>query len=139
VFAKALPHVYVRTVEQALTIVESEPKLRERMWAITRRLQSGLVEQGFDIGNTESPITPVYVAAGDEKTAMSMIVMLREQFGVFVSAVTYPVVPRGVILFRMIPTASHTEEDVDVTVAAFGKMRDALKLDLSTKPSQQNR
>jgi len=97
------------------------------------------VEQGFVIGETESPITPVYVVAGDEKTAMSMIVLLREQFGVFVSAVTYPVVPRGVILFRMIPTAAHSEEDVDRTVAAFGKMRDALKLDLSTKPSQRNR
>ena len=139
VFAKALPHVYVRTVGEALRIVETEPALRERMWAITRRLQNGLVEQGFDIGETESPITPVYVVAGDEKTAMSMIVLLREQFGVFVSAVTYPVVPRGVILFRMIPTAAHTEEDVDRTVAAFGKMRDALKLDLSTKPSQRNR
>jgi len=139
VFAKALPHVYVRTVGEALRIVESEPALRERMWAITRRLQKGLVEQGFDIGETESPITPVYVVAGDEKTAMSMIAMLREQFSVFVSAVTYPVVPRGVILFRMIPTAAHSEEDVDRTVAAFGKMRDALKLDLSTRPSQLNR
>jgi glycine C-acetyltransferase len=97
------------------------------------------VNLGFDIGDTESPITPVYVIAGDEKTAMSMIVMLREQFGVFVSAVTYPVVPRGVILFRMIPTAAHSEEDVDRTLEAFGKMRDALKLDLSHKPSPQNR
>jgi glycine C-acetyltransferase len=139
VFAKALPLVYVRTVEKALSIVESEPQLRERMWSIARRLQSGLVNLGFDIGDTESPITPVYVIAGDEKTAMSMIVMLREQFGVFVSAVTYPVVPRGVILFRMIPTAAHSEEDVDRTLEAFGKMRDALKLDLSHKPSPQNR
>jgi glycine C-acetyltransferase len=139
VFAKALPHVYVRTVARALTIVESEPQLRERMWAITRRLQNGLVDLGFDIGETQSPITPVYVVAGSEETAMTMITMLREQFGVFVSAVTYPVVPRGVVLFRMIPTASHTEEDVDQTVAAFGAMRDALKLDLSTRPSQLNR
>jgi glycine C-acetyltransferase len=139
VFAKALPLVYVRTVQKALSIVETEPQLRERMWSIARRLQAGLVDQGFDIGDTESPITPVYVVAGDEKTAMSMIVMLREQFGVFVSAVTYPVVPRGVILFRMIPTAAHSEEDVDLTVAAFGKMRDALKLDLSSTPSRQNR
>ena len=139
VFAKALPHVYVRTVGEALRIVESEPALRERMWTITRRLQDGLAGLGFDLGNTESPITPVYVAAGDEKMAMSMIAMLREQFGVFVSAVTYPVVPRGVVLFRMIPTASHTEEDVDRTVAAFGQMRDALKLDLGTRPSQLNR
>ena len=139
VFAKALPHVYVRTVGEALRIVESEPALRQRMWTITRRLQDGLASLGFDIGDTESPITPVYVVAGDEKMAMSMIAMLRERFGVFVSAVTYPVVPRGVILFRMIPTASHTEEDVDRTVAAFAGMRDALKLDLSTKPSQLNR
>jgi glycine C-acetyltransferase len=109
------------------------------MWRIAHRLQSGLVNQGFDIGDTESPITPVYVIAGDEKMAMSMIVMLREQFGVFVSAVTYPVVPRGVVLFRMIPTAAHSEDDVDRTVEAFGKMRDLMKLDLSTKPSQQNR
>jgi glycine C-acetyltransferase len=139
VFAKALPLVYVRTVEKALSIVESEPALRERMWSITRRLQAGLVSLGFDIGDTESPITPVYVISGSEQTAMTMIAMLREQFGVFVSAVTYPVVPRGVVLFRMIPTAAHSEEDVDLTVAAFGKMRDALKLDLSTKPSRQNR
>ena len=139
VFAKALPHVYVRTVARALTIVETEPRLRERMWAVTRRLQSGLVGLGFDIGETESPITPVYVAAGDEQTAMTMITMLREQFGVFVSAVTYPVVPRGVVLFRMIPTASHADEDVDRTIDAFGKMRDALKLDLSSRPSQVNR
>jgi glycine C-acetyltransferase len=139
VFAKALPLVYVRTVEKALSIVESEPELRERMWRIAHRLQSGLTGEGFDIGDTESPITPVYVIAGDEKMAMSMIVMLREKFGVFVSAVTYPVVPRGVVLFRMIPTAAHSEDDVDRTVEAFGKMRDALKLDLSTRPSQQNR
>jgi glycine C-acetyltransferase len=139
VFAKALPHVYVSTVARALTIVETEPRLRERMWSITRRLQSGLAELGFDIGDTQSPITPVYVAAGSEQTAMTMIAMLREQFGVFVSAVTYPVVPRGVVLFRMIPTAAHTEEDVDQTVTAFARMRDALKLDLSTKPSQLNR
>jgi glycine C-acetyltransferase len=139
VFAKALPLVYVRTVEKALSIVESEPQLRERMWSVTKKLQAGLTNLGFDIGDTESPITPVYVIAGDEKTAMAMIVMLREQFGVFVSAVTYPVVPRGVILFRMIPTAAHSDEDVTRTVEAFGKMRDALKLDLSTRPSQVNR
>ncbi|MGA2477396.1 MAG: aminotransferase class I/II-fold pyridoxal phosphate-dependent enzyme [Spirochaetia bacterium] len=139
VFAKALPLVYVRTVEKALSIIESEPQLRERMWSIAHRLQAGLIDLGFDIGETESPITPVYVIAGDEKTAMSMIVMLREKYGVFVSAVSYPVVPRGVILFRMIPTAAHSEEDVDRTLGAFREMRDAMRLDLSTKPSQQNR
>ena len=139
VFAKALPLVYVKTVEAALTLVENEPQLRERMWSVARRLQAGLVDLGFDIGNTESPITPVYVIAGNEETAMAMIADLREKHGVFVSGVTYPVVPRGVILFRMIPTAAHTEEDVDRTIDAFRAMRDSMKLDLSTKPSQQNR
>ncbi len=139
VFAKALPLVYVKTVEKALAIVESEPQLREKMWRIARRLQAGLVELGYDIGDTESPITPVYVIAGDEKTAMSMISLLREEHGVFVSGVTFPVVPRGVILFRMIPTAAHSEEDVDRTLEAFRQMRDTMKLDLSTRPSQLNR
>ncbi len=139
VFAKALPLIYVKTVEAALTLVETQPQRRERMWSIARRLQKGLVDLGFDIGDTESPITPVYVIAGDETTAMAMIAELREKHGVFVSGVTYPVVPRGVILFRMIPTAAHSEEDVDRTIEAFRAMRDGMKLDLSTKPSQQNR
>jgi glycine C-acetyltransferase len=139
VFAKALPLIYVKTVEKALSIVESEPQLRERMWSITRLLQSGLVDLGFDIGETESPITPVYVNAGDEKTAMSMMTFLREQHGVFVSGVMFPVVPPGVVLFRMIPTAAHTEEDVERTLSAFRRMRDTMKLDLSAHPSQLNR
>ena len=139
VFAKALPLVYVKTVEKALSIVESEPELRERMWQMARRLQKGLTDLGYDIGDTQSPITPVYVIAGSEKTAMAMIAHLREEHGIFVSGVTYPVVPRAVVLFRMIPTAAHSEEDVDRTVAAFKGMRDTMKLDLSAKPSQVNR
>jgi glycine C-acetyltransferase len=139
VFAKALPMVYVKTVERALAIVEGEPWRREKMWRIARMLQSGLAELGYDIGDTESPITPVYVISGDEKTAMAMISMLREDYGVFVSGVTWPVVPRGIILFRMIPTAAHAEEDVELTLSAFRQMRDRMKLDLGTKPSQENR
>jgi glycine C-acetyltransferase len=139
VFAKALPLVYVKTVEKALSIIEGEPALRERMWHIARKLQKGLTDLGYDLGETESPITPVYVVSGEEKTALEMIAMLREDYGVFVSGVSFPVVPRGVILFRMIPTASHTEADVEKTVEAFRQMRDRMKLDLSTKPSQLNR
>jgi glycine C-acetyltransferase len=139
VFAKALPMVYVKTVEKALSIISGEPALREKMWHITRKLQKGLTDLGYDLGETESPITPVYVVAGEEKTALEMIAMLREDYGVFVSGVSFPVVPRGVILFRMIPTASHTEQDVEKTVDAFRQMRDRMKLDLSTKPSQLNR
>ncbi len=139
VFAKALPMVYVKTVEKALAIIQAEPQLRERMWGMARLLQQGLTGLGYDIGDTESPITPVYVMSGSEKDAMAMMAFLREQFGVFVSAVTFPVVPRGVVLFRMIPTAAHTEEDVEKTVTAFRQMRDQMKLDLSTKPSTLNR
>jgi glycine C-acetyltransferase len=139
VFAKALPLVYVKTVDKALSIVENEPQLRDRMWQVTRRLQKGLMDLGYDIGDTESPITPVYVISGDERAAMTMMSFLREEFGVFVSAVTYPVVPRGVALFRMIPTAAHTDEEVDTTIAAFRAMRDRMKLDLSTRPSLVNR
>jgi glycine C-acetyltransferase len=139
VFAKALPMIYVKTVEKALSIIQEEPQLRDRMWEVARRLQGGLTDLGYDIGDTESPITPVYVVSGDEKIGMAMITFLREEFGVFVSAVTFPVVPRGVILFRMIPTAAHSNEDVDRTVSAFREMRDRMKLDLKTQPSLLNR
>lgn len=137
--AKALPLVYVKAVERALGIVAGEPELREKMWRIARMLQEGLVRLGYDIGDTESPITPVYVASGDEQAAMRMIAMLRQEYGVFVSGVTFPVVPPGVVLFRMIPTASHSEEDVQKTLEAFKAMRDRLHLDLFTKPSLVNR
>ena len=141
VFAKALPLVYVRTVDSGPV----HRGIRARSSAsgcgsIARRLQAGLADLGFDIGDTESPITPVYVIAGDEKTAMSMISdAARGATACSSPPSPIPLCPRGVILFRMIPTAAHTEEDVDRTVEAFRRMRDAMKLDLSTKPSQQNR
>ncbi len=138
VFAKALPLPYVKTIEKALAVVQ-DPEPRRRMWRIAKMLQQGLVDLGFDIGDTQSPITPVYVPSGDEKSAMGMISFLRERYGVFVSGVMFPVVPPGVVLFRMIPTAAHSEEDVAKTLEAFRGMRDTMKLDLSQKPSLVNR
>ncbi len=138
VFAKSLPMVFVDAITATLEQIKTRPELRERMWTITRRLQKGLVDLGFDIGDTKTPITPVYVPAGDTHTAMAMIKMLREDYGIFVSGVMYPVVPPGVVMFRMIPTAAHTEEDVDATLAGFKGLRDRLKLDLSQKPSLKN-
>ena len=126
-------------LEATLELIETRPEYRSRMWEVARRLQDGLTALGYDIGDTRSPITPVYVPAGSEQTAMSMIRMLREDYGVFVSGVTYPVVPREVVMFRMIPTASHSDQDVDITVEAFRKMRDRMELDLSQKPSSRNR
>jgi len=122
VFAKSTPMVYVTAIGKALEIMIREPERRARMWEITNRLQNGLKEVGFDLGDTGSPVTPVYVPAGDVETGMGMIKVLREEFGVFVSGVMYPVVPKGVILFRLIPTVAHSEEDVDRTVEAFAKM-----------------
>lgn len=119
--------------------VEHRPELRQRMWAVARQLQDGLVALGYDIGDTRSPITPVYVPAGDPQTGMAMIRKLREEHGVFVSGVMYPVVPPGVVMFRMIPTAAHSAEDVEKTLAAFQALRDGMKLDLSQKPSAENR
>jgi glycine C-acetyltransferase len=139
VFAKSLPLVYVAALSATLAEVRERPELRRRMWEVAGRLQKGLTDLGYDIGDTASPITPVYVPAGSEQTAMGMIKMLREDFGVFVSGVTYPVVPPGVVMFRMIPTAAHSDQDVDRTLEAFRQMRDRMKLDLSQKPSLKNR
>ncbi len=139
VFAKSLPMVFVEAIAASLDEIVERPELRRRMWEVAARLQKGLAALGFDIGDTRSPITPVYVPAGSDETAMAMIRLLREEYGVFVSGVTYPVVPPGVILFRMIPTASHSDEDVDRTLEAFHGMRDRLQLDLSERPSLKNR
>jgi glycine C-acetyltransferase len=139
VFAKSLPMIYVEAIGETLTQIESRPELRTRMWEITKKLQDGLKELGYDIGDTVTPITPVYVPAGKVETAMAMIKMLREEYGIFVSGVMYPVVPPGVVMFRMIPTALHTEEDVEKTLIGFRGLREGMKLDLSQKPSQKNR
>ncbi len=130
VFAKSLPLVYVDVLATTLDVMIRNPELRQRTWAVARQLQNGLEKLGYDIGDTESPITPVYVPAGSLETAMSMIRMLREDFGIFVSGVVYPVVPKGIVLFRMIPTAAHSDEDVETTLDAFKNLRDRLKLKL---------
>jgi len=129
IFAKSLPMIYVESVMAALDIVENGDALREQMWRITHKLRNGLVELGFNVGATASPITPVYIPAGDERTATEAMHLLRTKCGIFVSAVSYPVVPKGVVLFRMTSTASHTDEDVDRTLEAFKLLRDQLNLE----------
>ena len=133
VFAKAMPLLYVDVLDATLTEILAHPEYRARMWRNARRLQRGLVELGYSIGDTQSPITPVYVRSGQE-TARAIMVMLREDYGVFLSGVTYPVVPRGINLFRMIPTALHGDEDVDATLTAFAEIRERLALDLDLSP-----
>ena len=131
VFAKALPMVYVDVLDATLNEILAHPEYRERMWRNARALQRGLVDLGYSIGDTQSPITPVYIPSGQE-TARAIMVMLREEYGVFLSGVTYPVVPRGINLFRMIPTALHSDEDVAITLTAFAEIRERLALDLAS-------
>lgn len=130
IFAKSLPMVYVDTVNATLDKIEKEPQHRERLWEVARMLQKGLKEMGYNLGDTQSPITPVYVPA-EPDVAMSIVAHLREKEGVFVSGVMYPVVPKGVILLRMIPTAAHSDEDVENTLVAFKNLRDEYHLKLT--------
>ena len=129
VFAKSLPIIYVEVLTRALDFVADDQWRRDRMWAVNRKLKAGLRELGYMVGEVPSPVTPVFVHLKDLHIAMAIIQKMREQ-GVFITGVTYPVVPKDIVLFRMIPTASHTDEDVERTVAAYKKVRDDLKLDL---------
>ena len=101
-----------------LELIRTRPELREKLWITVKALQSGLKENGFDIGNTASPVTPVFMKGGVGE-ATQMLYDMRENYGVFCSIVIYPVVPKGVIMLRLIPTAIHTPEDVKCTIDAF--------------------
>ena len=129
VFAKSLPMVYVEALMKTLEVIKTDAVRRKRMWEVAGKLKSGLSELGYNIGDVPSPITPVYVSLGDIKVG-AMILMKLRSLGVFVTGVIYPVVPKGIALFRMIPTASHTDEDIEFTIDAFRKVRDDMKLDL---------
>lgn len=129
VFAKSLPMIYVEVLKKTLQMVRNGDHLRKKMFDNANKLKKGLQELGYLIGGGTSPITPVYVPAGDLDIAMTLIKRLRE-LGIFITGVMYPVVPKGIILFRMIPTASHTDQEIQETVDAFAKVRDELKLDL---------
>lgn len=133
IFAKSLPMIYVKTIDKTLDMIRNNPTYRERLWEVATKLQGGLKKLGFNLGDTASPITPVYVPAEPE-VAKNIIIYLREKKGVFVSGVMYPVVPKGIILLRMIPTASHTEEQIEKTLDAFKALRDEFKLHLEAVP-----
>lgn len=135
IFAKSLPMIYVETINAIFDRIEKDSSLRERLWEVAKKLQKGLRELGFNLGDTKSPITPVYVPAEPE-IAKEIIVYLREKEGVFVSGVMYPVVPKGIILLRMIPTAAHTDEHIEKTLRAFKNLRDEFKLQLEAVREQ---
>ena len=108
-----------------LELLRTQPALRENLWKIVNALQKGLVDAGFSIGNTESPVTPVYLN-GTIPEATHLIKDLRENYDIFCSMVVYPVVPKGIIMLRLIPTAIHTLEDVNYTILAFRNIKENL-------------
>ncbi len=125
IYAKSLPLPMVIGSLKRLDMIRTHPELREKLWTIVKALQTGLREKGFDIGKTQSPVTPVYLQ-GDTIEATQVIADLRENYGIFCSGVIYPVVPKGVMMLRLIPTAAHTIEDVEMTIAAFAEVRKKL-------------
>jgi len=125
-FAKSLQMQLVVGARKRLQMLKTMPELKENLWTIVNALQSGLKKRGFDIGTTQSCVTPVYLK-GSIPEAMALVRDLRENYGIFCSIVVYPVIPRGLILLRMIPTATHTLEDVTETLDAFDAIRERLE------------
>lgn len=123
-YAKALPMPFVIGGMKRLELIKKHPELKEQLWTIVRALQDGFRARGFDIGHTTSPVTPVFLHGEYElQTVTNLIRDLRENMGIFCSIVVYPVVPKGVILLRIIPTASHTLEDIEYTMNAFEEVQ----------------
>jgi glycine C-acetyltransferase len=118
IFAKSLPMAIVIGNLKRLEMLRNMPELREKLWSNARKLQNGLKERGFDIGKTNSPVTPVYMKGGVEE-ATAMVMDLRENYHIFCSIVVYPVIPKGHIIYRLIPSAAHTDHDIEETLKAF--------------------
>ncbi|MCD4697845.1 MAG: aminotransferase class I/II-fold pyridoxal phosphate-dependent enzyme [Bacteroidales bacterium] len=125
VYAKSLPMPMVIGSLKRLEMLKDEPEHKEKLWTIVNALQKGLKENGFDLGNTESPVTPVFLKGGVAE-ATHVTKDLREEFNVFCSIVLYPVIPKGMIMLRLIPTAMHTLEDVEYTIVAFSEIKKRL-------------
>ncbi len=125
IYAKSLPMPLVVGGLKRLELIREQPELREKLWTIANALQNGLKERGFNIGVTQSPVTPV-VLSGDTSEGTNLTHDLRENFNIFCSVVAYPVIPKGMIILRLIPTAVHTLEDVEYTLDAFSKVKDKL-------------
>lgn len=125
-FAKSLQMQLVEGALKRLDMLRSMPEFKNKLWENVNALQGGLKKQGFDIGTTQSCVTPVYLK-GSIPEAMALVKDLRENHGIFCSIVVYPVIPKGLILLRMIPTASHTLDDVAKTLEAFNSIRERLE------------
>lgn len=125
IFAKSLPMPLVIGNLKRLELLRTRPELKDKLWENALKLQNGLKERGFDIGKTDTPVTPVYMKGGVEE-ATAMVMDLRENYGIFCSIVIYPVIPKGHIIYRLIPTAAHTDQDIEVTMNAFSETKKKL-------------
>lgn len=125
IFAKSLPMPLVLGNLKRLELLRTQPALKSKLWENARKLQNGLKEKGFDIGKTDSVVTPVYMTGGVEE-ATAMVMDLRENYTIFCSIVVYPVIPKGHIIYRLIPTAAHTDEDIRLTLRAFEETKKKL-------------
>lgn len=134
IFAKSLPMPMVIGALKRLELIQKHPEFRNHLWDIANALQDGFKKNGFDIGNTASPVTPVYFKCSDLadedasiNEALNMVVDLRENYGIFCSIVKYPVVPRGTVMLRVIPTAAHSMDDVNYTINTFVELKKKLE------------
>ena len=125
IFAKSLPMPLVLGNLKRLELLRTQPSLKNKLWENARKLQNGLKEKGFDIGKTDSVVTPVYMTGGVEE-ATAMVMDLRENYNIFCSIVVYPVIPKGHIIYRLIPTAAHTDADIQQTLKAFEETKKKL-------------
>ncbi|MEO7961035.1 MAG: aminotransferase class I/II-fold pyridoxal phosphate-dependent enzyme, partial [Ginsengibacter sp.] len=125
IFAKSLPLVVVEGMITRMEMLKTMPELRAKLWHNVNALQSGLRNKGFDIGTTNSPVTPVFMKGGLPE-ATGMVMDMRENYNIFCSVVVFPVIPKGQIIFRLIPTASHCDEDIEITLAAFEETKKKL-------------
>ena len=125
IYAKSVPMPMVVGLRKRLELLKTKPELKDKLWENVNALQQGLRDKGFDIGTTTSPVTPVLLK-GDEVEAAKLIIDLRENYSIFCSAVVYPVVPKDVLMLRLIPTASHSLDDVAETIKAFEEVAEKL-------------
>jgi glycine C-acetyltransferase len=125
-FAKSLPMPLVVGARKRLELLRTKPELKDNLWKIANALQKGLKEAGFNLGRTNTMVTPVFLS-GTLAEATNLTFDLRENHGIFCSIVVYPVIPKGVIMLRIIPTAVHTLEDVQYTIDTFKKLKEGLE------------
>ena len=125
-FAKSLPMIQTIGALKRLQMLKTMPELKDKLWENVTALQNGLRSRGFNIGDTNTCVTPVYLE-GSIPEAMMLVNDLRENYGIFLSIVVYPVVPKGIILLRLIPTAAHTLQDIEQTLNAFEAVRSKLE------------